>query len=157
MNISISVGDIVAVLAFLLSGYAIWTTSSFNKRQLSLIDTQEKLNKRLLEQGESETLQARKADVGASVVKLGNRSYRVRVFNKGKSAARNVQIEFPNGNNMIPVTELRHKFPMEVLEQHQSVDLIAAIHNQTPPKQEVVLKWDDDHANENQKTVYLTF
>jgi len=156
MDISISLGDIVAAIALLLSGYAIWTTSKFNKRQLSLIDSQEKLNQRLLAQGENEAIAALKADVGASFVKLGSSRYRIKVFNKGKAPARNVVIEFPDGNDVVPASEIRDKFPMEILEQHQSVDLIAAVHTGTPPKQTVSLRWADDHSETNEKTVYLT-
>lgn len=152
----ISVSDIVAVVALLVSGYAIWTTQKFNRRQLSLIESQEELNKRLLAQGESEALDARKADVGAKYVKLGSSRYKLKVFNKGKATARNVRIEFPDGDSPVPQSELRDKFPMEILEQHGSVDLIAAVHMQTPPKQTAILRWADDYSDSNEKTAYLT-
>jgi hypothetical protein len=152
----VKLSDVIAILALVSSAYAIWTTSRFNRRQLSLIETQEKLNKRTLAQSESEALDARKADVGASLVRYGGNNYRVKVFNKGKSPARNVVIEFPDGNNMVPDSEIRDKFPMELLEQHQSVDLIAAVSMDTPSKQPVVLKWSDDNSDNNKKTSYLT-
>jgi len=152
----VAISDLIAIIALALSGYAILTTSKFNKRQLSLIETQEQLNKRLLEQGESDALAARKADVGASFVKLGGSKYRIKVFNKGKAPARNVMIEFPEGESPVPQSEIRDKFPMEVLEQHQSVDLIAAVSMGTPSKLTAILKWADDHAENNEKTVYLT-
>ncbi len=152
----ISLGDIAAVVALFLSGYAIWTTRNFNKRQLSLIDSQDELNKRLLAQDDSEALESRKADVGASYVKLGSSKYRLKVFNKGKAAARNVRIEFPDGDMPVPKSELDDKFPMEVLEQHQSVDLIAAVSMGTPSKQIAIVRWSDDQSESNEKTVYLT-
>ncbi|GAB4228026.1 MAG: hypothetical protein Kow0032_07850 [Methyloligellaceae bacterium] len=152
----ITISDIVAVIALLLSGYAIWTTQKFNKRQLSLIESQEELNKRLLAQDESDALEARKADVGAKYVKLGSSKYKLRVFNKGKAVARNVRIEFPDGESSVPASELREKFPMEILEQHGSVDLIAAVSMDTPSKQTAVLRWEDDHSDSNEKTAYLT-
>lgn len=39
----------IALIALLLSGYATWTTTKFNERQKSLIESQEKLNAVLLE------------------------------------------------------------------------------------------------------------
>lgn len=152
----ISLGDIAAVIALFLSGYAIWTTSKFNKRQLSLIETQEELNKRLLAQDDSEAADAIKADVGAKYVKLGNSKYRLKVFNKGKASARNVQIEFPDDDAPVPKSEIEDKLPMELLEQHQSVDLIASMSMGTPRKQKAILRWADDHSDSNEKTVYLT-
>ena len=68
-------------------------------------------------------------------MKYASNNYRVKVFNKGKAVARNVTIEFPEGNNMVPASEITDKFPMEMLEQHQSVDLIAAVSMDTPRKQ----------------------
>jgi hypothetical protein len=152
----ISVSDVVAIIALALSGYALWTTSNFNNRQLKLIESQEKLNARLLAEGETEALEKSKADVGASLVKLGSSKHRVKVFNKGKAPARNVRIEFPDGNNMVPGSEISDKFPMEVLEQHQAVELMAAVHMQTPRKQTVILRWEDEHSDANEKVVYLT-
>lgn len=152
----ITVSDVIAVIALLVSVYAIWTTSRFNKRQLSLIESQEQLNQRLLAQGESEALESLKADVGARLVKLGSSKYQLKVFNKGKATARHIEIEFPHGNELVPDNELNHKFPMEILEQHQSVDLIAAVHLGTPPKQTAILRWVDEHSETNEKTVYLT-
>jgi hypothetical protein len=148
--------DVIALIALLVSLGAAGMTFWFYWRQLSLIDTQEKLNRRLLERGETEAIEARQADVGARLIKLGSSKYRVKVFNRGKAAARNVRIEFPDGNYMISDQEIRDKFPMEELEQHDSVDLIAAIHMQTPRKQAVLLKWADDHSDSNEKTSYLT-
>ena len=152
----ITVSDIAAIIALILSGIAIWTTTKFNNRQLSLIESQEKLNKRLLAQGKTEDEEARKADVGAKYVKVGSHNYRLRVFNKGKASAQNVQIEFIGGDSPVIESELIDKFPMEVLEQHGAVDLIASLDMQTPSKQAVVLRWKDEHSNNNEKTVYLT-
>ena len=45
---------------------------------------------------------------------------------------------------------------MEVLEQHQSVELIAAIHIGSKSKHLITLKWSDDMHTHNQKTVYPT-
>ena len=140
----------------MFSGYAIWTTSRFNKRQLSLIESQEQLNKRLLKQSESDDAAARKADIGANFVKLGSSTYRLKVFNKGKAAARNVRIEFPDGESPVLDSEVAEKFPMEVLEQYQSVELIAAVHIGMRVKHTAVLRWEDDHSDSNEKTVYLT-
>ncbi len=148
--------DVTALIALLVSLGAAGVTFWFYRRQLALIDTQEQLNRRLLEKGEAEAIEARQADVGAKLIKLGNNKCRVKVFNRGKAAARNVEIEFPDGNDMIPDQEIRDKFPMEVLEQHDSVELMAAIHMRTPRKQAMLLKWTDDYSDSNEKTSYLT-
>ena len=57
MPVTIDAGDVIAGLAFLLSGYATWQTVSFNKRQKSLVESQEKLNTILLEKEVVEELE----------------------------------------------------------------------------------------------------
>src|SRR5712691_346242 len=98
MAISFTLSDFVAGLAFLLSAYATWKTVQFNDRQKSLIESQERLNQRLLEKEDAESTAEKKADLGATFIKLGSSNYRLKIWNKGRAPARNVLIEFPEGN-----------------------------------------------------------
>ena len=156
MAATIDAGDIIAALAFLLSGYATWQTVSFNKKQKSLIESQEKLNYLLMEKENEDSLREKRADLGASFIKLGSNKYRLKIWNKGASTARNVRIEFPEGNDIVIDSEVTDKFPMETLERHQSVELIAAVHMQTKPKHVVRLLWEDDAQSHNEKLSYPT-
>ncbi|MCF5865051.1 hypothetical protein K3H50_17100 [Aeromonas veronii] len=144
-------GDIVALLALCLSGYATWKTVKFNKRQDELVETQRELNKLLLAKETEEVLDDKKADLGASIVKLGNNNYRLKIWNKGSAVARNVEVSFPNGNEFVSDSELNDKFPYECLEKHASVELIAYIHSDTARKQTLCLRWSDEHKNKNEK------
>lgn len=148
--------DVLAGLAFLLSAFATWKTVQFNDRQRSLIESQELLNKRLLEKEEAEAGEEKKADLGATFIKLGSSNYRLKVWNKGKSAAKNVRIEFPSGNDVIVQSDIERKFPLESLDPFQSVELIAAVHMGSKSKHEVKLFWADGHSEENEKTTYPT-
>ena len=155
-EMSFDAGDAIAVLALVFSGYATWRTLKFNERQESLISSQEALNKRLLDREDNEAREDRQADLGAAFIKLGSSSYRLKIFNKGKSAARNLSIEFPEGNDCLIESDVKSKFPMEVLEQHTSVERSAAIHRGAKSKHLITLKWSDDMHTHNQKTVYPT-
>ncbi|HTO17999.1 MAG TPA: hypothetical protein VL129_02460 [Pseudomonas sp.] len=156
MPVAIDAGDIIAGLAFLLSSYATWQTVSFNKKQKSLVESQEKLNNLLLEKENEDSLKEKRADLGASFIKLGSSKYRLKIWNKGSSTARNVKIEFPEGNDVVIDSEVADKFPMESLERHQSVELIAAVHMQTKRKHVVRLIWEDDAQSHNEKLSYPT-
>ncbi|EGQ9994277.1 hypothetical protein JKP11_22265 [Vibrio vulnificus] len=149
-------GDGIALLALGLSGYATWRTIQFNKRQDSLIETQKKLNQLLLAKETEEVLDDRKADLGASIIKLGNHKYRLKVWNKGNAEAKNVTVEFPDGNELVPDSELESKLPYESLEKHASIELLAVVHMQTPRKHKLKLCWSDEHRNKNEKIVYPT-
>ena len=156
MSVSIDAGDLIAGLAFLLSGYATWQTVSFNKKQKSLVESQEKLNNLLLEKESEDALKEKRADLGASFIKLGGSKYRLKVWNKGSFTAKNVRIEFPEGNDVVIDSEITEKFPMESLERHQSVELIASVHGQTKRKHVVRLIWEDDAQLHNEKLSYPT-
>jgi len=156
MPVTIDAGDIIAGLAFLLSSYATWQTVSFNKKQKSLVESQEKLNNLLLEKENEDSLKEKRADLGASFIKLGSSKYRLKIWNKGSSTARNVKVEFPEGNDVVIDSEVADKFPMESLERHQSVELIAAVHMQTKRKHVVRLIWKDDAQSHNEKLSYPT-
>ena len=156
MAITIDTGDIIAGLAFLLSGYATWKTFRFNERQKSLIDSQEKLNNLLLEKGKNEAFSEKKADLGASFIKLGSSKHRLKIWYKGKSVAKNVQIEFPEGNDVIIQSEIDEKFPLESLDTYQSVELIASVVMQTKSKHVIRLIWSDESGERNEKLVYRT-
>jgi hypothetical protein len=156
MAISLTPSDIVAGLAFALSAYATWKTVQFNNRQQSLIESQEKLNQRLLEKEDAESAEEKKADLGAAFVKLGSSKYRLKIWNKGKATARNVSIYFPEGNDCLIESDVNSKFPLETLDTHQSVELIAAVHMGTKSKQTIRLCWADDFSPTNEKVVYPT-
>lgn len=156
MPVSIDAGDVIAGLAFLLSAYATWQTVSFNKKQRSLVESQEKLNNRLLEKEDEDALKGKRADLGASFIKLGNSRYRLKIWNKGAATARNVRLEFPEGNDVVIDSEVTDKFPMETLERHQSVELIATVNMQTKRKHVVRLIWEDDAEAYNEKLSYPT-
>ncbi|MXZ48208.1 MAG: hypothetical protein F4Z13_02990 [Candidatus Dadabacteria bacterium] len=156
MTIKVDPSDIIAVFALLLSSYATWQTLRFNKKQESLVETQEKLNKLLLRKEEVEALSDRQADLGASFIKLGKYEYRLKIWNKGNASARNVRLEFPEGNNVLIKSEIDEKLPLESLEKYQSVELLAAVDFQTKSKHIIRLVWDDDTKEQNEKLVYPT-
>lgn len=156
MTIEAYLSEIIAGFALLLSGYATWKTLSFNKKQESLIETQEKLSNLLLEKEEVQALSDKQADLGASFIRLGINKHRLKIWNKGNACARNVRLEFPEANNILFQSEIDEKFPLEYLERHQPVELIANVDALTKSKHTIRLIWEDDANEHNEKLVYPT-
>ena len=96
------------------------------------------------------------ADLGASFVKLGSGKHRLKIWNRGKCTARNVTLEFPEGNSVLILSDIDQKFPLETLETQQSVELLAVISMGTKSKHAIKLIWSDDHRERNEKVVYPT-
>ena len=147
---------IFTALAFFLSVYATYKTVKFNKRQNEMAEVQVELNKILLRKENNEAIGSFKAELGVNFIKIGTNSRRFKVFNKGKGVAKNVRINFPEGNEIIVQNDIDSKFPLEVMEQHQSVELIASVHMQSPSKMTVELMWNDDTGMNQSKRFYPT-
>lgn len=149
--------EVVATIALGLSFYSMRKSSRFNEHQKIVNNNQDALNKRLLAKEESEVLESKKADLGARIIKLGQGKYRLKVFNSGACAARNVRLEFPDGDELGVSSSMADKFPYEILEPRDGTELWVAAHLGTSPKHKVIVKWEDDFSKNNSKTVYVSF
>ena len=84
-------------------------------------------------------------------------NYRLRVFNRGKVAARNVRlIDLDSDNSVLLAADTQRKFPVPILEQHQSVDVIAAVTTSSVPRAHIKLQWDDESGKEHEKELTPT-
>lgn len=149
-------GEVIAGLALLLSAYATWRAHRFKKKEEELLDLQTKVNALILEKEQREAINATRADLGASFLAIGSKKHRLKIFNKGKVAAYSVAIEFPDGNDVVPESEIDDKLPLEAMEPGQSVELIAAVHSGTKRKHALRLRWIDSDGEEKEKMVHAT-
>jgi hypothetical protein len=155
-SFAVGSGEIIAGFALLFSIYATFKTIQFNNRQQKLIFTQEKLNQLLLDKETSVIEFEKQAELGASFLKLGSNKYRVKIWNKGKAPAQDVSIEFPEGNEIVSEREINEKFPLQFLDVHQAVELIASVGLSTKSKHLVKLEWSDGRALRVEKLIWIT-
>ena len=149
----IRINDIISLLALILAIYSTKRTFDFNNRQKKLIETTDKLNKLLIEK-ENEYRRANKsADLTASY----SSNDRVIIFNRGQSAAKNVRIEILSGIDIFIKDDLESKFPIEILDRQQNIEVFAAIHSESSRKANIKLTWDDTNGIDNTKTIILHF
>ena len=148
--------EFIAFLALLLSGYATYRSLKFKKNEKELVEVQKKLNQLMLEKEKREANQAQKADLGANFITTGKHKHRLKIFNKGKATAYNINIEFPDGNDLILEHGLKEKFPMEIMEPGQSVALVTAFDKQSKSKLKVKLRWENEREEADEKILYST-
>lgn len=146
---------IVSILAFAMSVYSTKKTVEFNRRQREFIETNDELNKMLLDREEQESLSQKQADISANFIKVGSSNYRLKVFNRGRGLAHNVRIEFPSGNEILIEDDVDAKFPMPSLEPQQSVELIAAVCMDSPRRMEMKFVWDDQSGKNREKLLTI--
>jgi uncharacterized cupredoxin-like copper-binding protein len=147
------VSALIAFGALVVSLVSLNKTNKFNERQNELAATTDRLNKMLIEREAAEAVAGKKADLSANIYKAGKHDYRMKVFNRGKGVARNVRIvDLHGGNDTILLdSEIARKFPVPILEQHQSVELIAAISLGSPLRAHIKLVWDDEIGQSHEK------
>ncbi|MFB6403855.1 hypothetical protein, partial [Pseudomonas putida] len=141
---------------FQSAGWVNFPSAPTNNRQQEVIKSQAQLNELLLNKETAGVELDKQADLGATFLKLGNSKYRLKVFNKGKAPAHHVTIDFPEGNEVILESDIESKFPLQLLDVHQSVELIAAVHMGTRSKHLVKLEWEDGRAGRAAKELWAT-
>lgn len=136
---SISTGEIVTTIVALL-GIIV---------ALILGYTPSKLAAAQLKREKAENEESKKAAVRANLVKISNDSVKLKIFNKGKSTARNVEFCELSGVDWFDSNEITRKFPVGILEPSSNVELrvFLAIGNGASCK--IRLKWSDDYKSEN--------
>lgn len=120
------------------------------------MEIQKKLNTLMLDKEKREAAHEKEADLGANFVTIGSEKYRLRISNKGRAAAYHVTIDFPEGNDIILEDDIQEKFPLELLERGQSVELVAMIAMGTKRKLAIRLSWQSADGERFEKTVYAT-
>lgn len=145
-----NVGNLIAVLSFLLAAHSVLKNRRFEKKQA-------KINDLILKEKQKESLRENMAEISASFIKNGgyNNHTKLKIFNKGKAIAKNVNIIFHEDNDLISDDEIKEKFPLK-LEQHQAVELNAITHLNMKRKIKFIATWDDDYSIKNEKEIELT-
>ncbi|MGH6616348.1 hypothetical protein [Sphingomonas sp.] len=151
---TVTASDVAAFLALVVAIWSAFQTGRFNRRQNDFAETAERLNQLLIAKEAAETEQQRQADLGANFVKLGKSNYRLKVFNRGAGAARNVRLEMLVGSELIAGRELAEKFPVPLLERQQGTELICFISMSAPRRAHIKLTWDDDIAIDRSKELW---
>jgi hypothetical protein len=155
MQLNVSASEIAAFLALAVAVWSAFQTGRFNKRQNEFAETAERLNQLLIERETAETQQQGRADVSANFVTVGKNNYRLKIFNRGIGAARNVRLEALAGGELLDSGDLREKFPLPLLERHQNIELFTRVHMQSPRRAHVRLFWDDEAGADRQKELWL--
>lgn len=136
---------VVAFVALIVSVISMYKTNKFG-------ETTDRLNRLLIEREQAEGISSKQADLSTNIIKLGKSDYRLKIFNRGKGVAHNVKlIDMDKDNTVLIANDIQHKFPVPILEQHQSVELAAAVTLGSGPRIHIKLIWDDETGKNHEK------
>ncbi|CAJ1785000.1 hypothetical protein [Aeromonas jandaei] len=138
--------DAISLLALLLSAYSVYKTIEFNRRQNELSNTTDYLNKLLLRKEQDEAIDAISADLNARVVRIGN-NYRLKIYNKGKSPAKNVRLECPVVREFWISDDA---LPLDIIQPGGNFDLIVSTTMGSPSAVTIKILWDDSRGRDQE-------
>lgn len=154
--------DLIAFGALVVSIYAIISSEAKSKKndkeQRIIKEEQGRLRKLILEKETKSAINEMKAELGARLVKITNGNYRLKIYNKGKVEARNIEINFPDNdeNEYLAKHDIEEKFPYEILHPQNSIELIAWQSLNSKRKYRIRIKWDDDYQRGNEGDYFLS-
>jgi len=136
---------IISLLALTFSAYTYWWHDKKIKLQ------EQKLNQYELNKIELEQVESKKAIVEASVIKGLKGKRIIKVYNKGKSKAKNVIVTFPENVDFY-ITE--NPCPID-LKPQQEVDISVLVHRGSPEKTIINFEWADENQEKNSESQML--
>jgi hypothetical protein len=95
-----------------------------------------------------------RADLRATLIDAGGRQ-RFVLENVGTSIARNVRVAPGRADLKLPVFDLELRFPVAELRRGECVELIAAITKDMEFPVPIIITWDDDAGQAQQRLVAL--
>lgn len=146
---------VVSIFAVLISLFAVWETRKANRNSLRLTEQEIELIRHQLAKARNKTVEEKKANVTAQMYRDG-KGWRVRVLNLGPAEARHVRLILDDQNMMVIADATSGKFPMDRMTPGQYVDFWARVHLATPPKETLVIHWDDPYGVDRENKVELT-
>jgi hypothetical protein len=142
-------GLVISCLALL------WGLFTYCKHDKKIKKQDEKINQYKLELIEKQKVDEKKAIIEANIIKGESYKRIIKVYNKGKAIARNVQVNFPKleGCNISS-----NPCPIDIRPQNSiDIEISLFMHPNRSTKIELSFTWSDDfnEINEDRQTIPL--
>ncbi len=137
---------IISVLALGFSAYTYITHDLKIKKQEKI------LNDYQINEIENKKTESKKAIIEANTVKVNAGQNIIKIYNKGQSMARNVNMILNNSENEIILS--RNPFPIDIKPQH-SVEILIFLTTGCPDKIKIGFEWEDNYKEKNIEYQYI--
>lgn len=146
--------ETVSVLALIVSGVALRHTIVSSKHQTELTLRETELVRIQIDNELSKKKSEANSSISARMYKDTNRSWKVRIYNPGPANVKNVTLKIAE-DSFLSSDEVAEKFPLAKLENGHFVELIAFIHLQSKPKEDLTVYWQDEMGGQHENRVTL--
>ncbi|MBN2891094.1 MAG: hypothetical protein JXL97_04435 [Bacteroidales bacterium] len=137
------IGIILSILALSLSIFTYFKHDKKIKQQSRL------LNEYNLEKIVKEKEEEKKAKIEAFVVKENKGTRTVKIYNKGKSLAKNVNVKIPEHDGYHVFT---NPCPIDIRPQNSIEIKLGALIENHPDKIKIDFEWSDEYKEENRES-----
>ena len=140
-------GLIISLAALSLAIFTYFKHDLKIKKQDSLLKTHQ------IEKINQEREQEKKAIIEANVIKHNKSKRIIKIYNKGKSTAKNVKVHIPDDNGYEIMT---NPSPIDI-KSLNSVEIILLAFNSSPDKVKIDFEWDDEFMklNKDSQTIQI--
>ena len=152
------INSLIAILAVILSITSLVRARKVQAKQLEFEAITAALAKKQLELLENEEKTNERAHVTGELVKVGRTDYRFVITNQGPAVAEHVTFEIDDSSpdNPLVGNEAQRKLPHPSLQPGQSFTLIAALHMGSAMAYDTHLGWQNPDGTEEKKTLHLS-
>ncbi|MDC8104773.1 hypothetical protein MTQ00_09490 [Chryseobacterium sp. B21-037] len=137
----------ISISSLALAAFTYFKHDAKLKKQSAL------LNKFQLEKITKEKDDEKKAKVEANILQKSKGARVIKVYNKGKSTAKNVTIHFPN---LVGLQVVTNPFPLDIKPQN-SYEIVLFLTIDAPDTTKIEFEWQDDFAEKNLEYQILQF
>lgn len=140
-------GLVISIIALLLALFTYFKHDLKIKKQAALI------NKYQIEKIEKEKTGEKKAVIEANVIKGNKGTRQLKIYNKGKSIAKNVIVTIPNIDGF---QVINNPCPIDIKPQN-GIEISLIVFMGSPEKIDIEYKWSDDFSdiNNDKQTIQL--
>lgn len=140
-------GLVISIIALLLALFTYFKHDLKIKKQAALI------NKYQIEKIEKEKTGEKKAVIEANVIKGNKGTRQLKIYNKGKSIAKNVIVTFPNIDGF---QVINNPCPIDIKPQN-GIEISLIVFMVRPDKIDIKYNWSDDFSdiNNDKQTIQL--
>lgn len=135
-----AVSLVVAIVSFIISSKSQHLQDRVNEMELKL---------KAYELEEKEKEQHKAACIEARINHIAKGNYRIKIWNSGNAAAKNVTASWDKGSQIIFFDQ--EKMPFEILEPQKSFDLAISTYMGSPRKLCITTAWEDDDEERHSK------
>ncbi len=139
------IGIAISIIALILSVF------TYFKHDIKIKQQERLLNEYQLTKIENDKADSQKAIIEANVIQIKDGKDKIKVYNKGRSEARNVTVTIPDIEGF---RVIHNPCPIDIRPQN-GIEIVVLLFTNYPDKLKIDVEWDDDFKDKNSDSQFI--